>query len=326
MKVFVSRRIPRAGLDLLHEHDVEVYEGTMPIPRKLLLENVGKADALISLLSDRIDAELMDSAPRLKIVANYAVGYDNIDVEAATSRGIVVTNTPDVLTDATAELAWALMFAAARRLGEAERFTREARFWGWGPQLLLGRGFRGKTLGVVGAGRIGTRFALGSRGFEMKVLYYDSQRNETLEQELGARKVDLSFLMHDADFVSIHLPLNSQTRHLVDAHQLFRMKPTAVLVNTARGPVVDEQALIAALKGGKIFGAGLDVYEWEPDISSELLEMENVVLAPHIGSATHSARGAMAELCAYAVLKVSAGQIPSNIVNREAWLNRRVTP
>lgn len=323
MKIYVTRRIPDAGIKLLEGHEVDVYEGSTPIPRKLLAEKVADADALIPLLSDQIDAELMDAAPKLKVIANYAVGYDNVDIDAATKRGIVVTNTPDVLTDATAELAWALLFAAARRIGEAERFTRAGRFSGWGPMLLLGQGIRGKTLGVIGAGRIGTRFALGSRGFEMKVFYYDQERNETLEQELGAKKVDISYLMHEADFVSIHLPLTQETKHLIDAHQLFRMKPTAVLINTSRGPIVDEKALVAALRAGKLAVAGLDVYEREPDISAEFFEMESVVLAPHIGSATHGARSAMAELCAYAVLKVFGGEMPSNIVNREVWSKRR---
>lgn len=323
MKIYVTRRIPDAGIKLLEGHEVDVYEGSTPIPRKLLAEKVADADALIPLLSDQIDAELMEAAPKLKVIANYAVGYDNVDIDAATKRGIVVTNTPDVLTDATAELAWALLFAAARRIGEAERFTRAGRFSGWGPMLLLGQGIRGKTLGVIGAGRIGTRFALGSRGFEMKVFYYDQERNETLEQELGAKKVDISYLMHEADFVSIHLPLTQETKHLIDAHQLFRMKPTAVLINTSRGPIVDEKALVAALRAGKLAVAGLDVYEREPDISAEFFEMENVVLAPHIGSATHGARSAMAELCAYAVLKVFGGEMPSNIVNRDVWLKRR---
>lgn len=323
MRIYVTRRIPDAGIKLLEGHEVDVYEGSTTIPRKLLAEKVADAEALIPLLSDRIDAELMEAAPRLKVIANYAVGYDNVDIVAATKRGIVVTNTPDVLTDATAELAWALLFAAARRIGEAERFTRAGRFSGWGPMLLLGQGIRGKTLGVIGAGRIGTRFALGSRGFEMKVFYYDQERNETLEQELGAKKVDISYLMHEADFVSIHLPLTQETKHLIDAHQLFRMKPTAVLINTSRGPIVDEKALVAALRAGKLAVAGLDVYEREPDISAEFFEMENVVLAPHIGSATHGARSAMAELCAYAVLKVFGGEMPSNIVNREVWLKRR---
>ncbi len=323
MKIYVTRRIPDAGIKLLEGHEVDVYEGSTPIPRKLLAEKVADADALIPLLSDQIDAELMEAAPKLKVIANYAVGYDNVDIDAATKRGIVVTNTPDVLTDATAELAWALLFAAARRIGEAERFTRAGRFSGWGPMLLLGQGIRGKTLGVIGAGRIGTRFALGSRGFEMKVFYYDQERNETLEQELGAKKVDISYLMHEADFVSIHLPLTQETKHLIDAHQLFRMKPTAVLINTSRGPIVDEKALVAALRAGKLAVAGLDVYEREPDISAEFFEMENVVLVPHIGSATHGARSAMAELCAYAVLKVFGGEMPSNIVNREVWSKRR---
>lgn len=323
MRIYITRRIPEEGINALEGHEIEIFEDAMPVPRKTLSEKIKNADALVSLLSDRIDAELMDQAQALKVIANYAAGYDNIDIAEASRRGIVVTNTPDVLTDATAELAWSLLFAAARRIGEAERFTRAGRFIGWGPMLLLGQGIRGKTLGVIGAGRIGTRFALGSKGFEMKVLYYDEAENELLEKELGAARVDISILLHEADFVSIHLPLTRYTKHLIDAHQLFRMKPTAVLVNTARGPIVDEKALVAALKAGKLAAAGLDVYEWEPDITTDLLGMENVVLAPHIGSATYQARSAMAELCAYGILKVFAGQIPSNIVNRDAWLNRK---
>lgn len=323
MKIYVTRRIPPSGLEALSDHEIEVYEQPMPVPRAILAEKIRTADALIPLLSDRVDAELMDQASRLKIIANFAVGYDNIDVDAATKKGIVVTNTPDVLTDATAELAWALLFAAARRMGEGERFTREGRFNGWGPMLLMGQGIRGKTLGVVGTGRIGTRFALASKGFEMNVLYYDESPNEILEAELGAKKVDISYLMHTSDFISIHLPLTKYTKHLIDAHQLFRMKPTAVLINTARGAIVDEKSLVAALKAGTLAAAGLDVYEWEPDISPELLRLENVVVAPHIGSATYEARSAMSELCAYAVLKVFAGQIPSNILNRDVWMHRK---
>ncbi len=323
MRIYVTREIPRTGLDLLSAHSVGVYDGRTSMIKAFMKEAIADADALICLLSDRIDAEVLDAAPKLKIIANYAVGYDNIDVAEATRRGIVVANTPDVLTDATAELAWALLFAAARRIPEAHKLVREGRFNGWEPQLLLGQDIRGKTLGVVGAGRIGARFAMGARGFDMKVLYYNRSRNMELEAQTGATKVDISYLMHEADFISIHLPLNRDTKHLIDVHQLVRMKPSAVLINTARGAIVNESDLITVLKAGKIAAVGLDVYEWEPDISEELLKMENVVTLPHIGSATYQARNAMAELCAYAILKVFAGEIPSNIVNREVWLNRR---
>ncbi|MBD3286764.1 D-glycerate dehydrogenase [candidate division WOR-3 bacterium] len=323
MKIYVTRQIPQAGIEPLGEHEVEIYEGDTPIGHQELIEKVRGADAVIPLLTDELDADVLGYAKKLKVVANYAVGYDNIDIEEATERGIVVTNTPDVLTQATAELAWALLFASARRIGEGERLVRQGKFKGWSPTLLLGQGIRGKTLGVVGAGRIGTRFALISRGFEMKVFYYDEERNEELERELGAKKVDISYLLHACDYVSIHLPLTRFTRHLIDAHQIFRMKPTAVLVNTSRGAIIDEKALAAALRGGKLAAAGLDVYENEPEVAPELLKCDNAVLAPHIGSATHEARSRMAELCANAVLDVFAGRMPSNIVNAQVWADRR---
>ncbi|MBN2379813.1 D-glycerate dehydrogenase [candidate division WOR-3 bacterium] len=323
MKIYVTRRIPAQGITPLAEHEVEIHAEDTPVSHNELVEKIRTADALISLLTDEIDADILGYGKNLKVIANYAVGYDNIDIEEATERGIVVTNTPDVLTDATAEFAWTLLFAATRRLGEGERIARAGKFKGWAPTFLLGQGVRGKTLGVIGAGRIGTRFALMSKGFEMKVFYYDEERNDTLEQELDAKRVDISYLLHASDFVSIHLPLTRYTHHLIDAHQIFRMKSTAVLVNTSRGALVDEKALAAALKAGKIAAAGLDVFENEPQITPELLDTENVVLAPHIGSATHEARSAMAALCSKAVLSVFGGQMPSNIVNKEVWPKRR---
>jgi len=323
MKIYVTRQIPAAGIEPLSEHEVEVYAGEVPIGRNELIEKLRTVDAVIPLLTDELDADILGYAKNLKVIANYAVGYDNIDMEEATERGIVVTNTPDVLTDATAELTWALIFAASRRLGEAERLVRSGNFKGWAPTLLMGQGIRGKTLGIIGTGRIGTRVAQMSRGLDMKIFYYDENRNETLEKEMDAKKVDISYLLHACDYVSIHLPLTRFTRHLIDAHQMFRMKPTAVLVNTSRGAIIDEKALAAVLKGGKIAAAGLDVYENEPEVAPELLKCENAILAPHIGSATLEARSKMAELCATAILDVFAGRIPGNMVNKEVWPDRR---
>jgi len=268
-------------------------------------------------LTDTIDDEVLKAADRCKIFANYAVGYNNIDVESATRRKIIITNTPGVLTDATGDLAWALLFAVARRVVEADAFTRQGKFKGWAPQLFLGQDITGKTLGVIGAGRIGSNFAKKSKGFSMRILYYDVKRDLEFEQEAKAVFVDLDTLLKEADFVSIHVPLVPETRHLIGARELSLMKKNAILINTSRGPVVDEKALVNALKEGKIWGAGLDVYENEPDIEPELLNLANVVLLPHIASATYETRTKMALMAAENILAVFRGEIPPNIVNLE---------
>lgn len=289
---------------------LEIYEGPLPQPRERLLERVARADGLICSLFDRIDAELLSAAPNLHVVAQFGVGYDNIDIEAARKRRLTVTNTPDVLTEASADLAWALLLAAARRVGEGERLLRRGDWTGWEPGQLLGAQVSGATLGIVGAGRIGTATGLRARGFNMRVLYSSRSDSPTLESLAGARRTGLESLLRESDFVSIHVALTPETRHLLDANRLALMKPGAVLVNTARGAVVDEAALAEALSNGQLAAAGLDVYEHEPRVHPRLLELENVVLAPHLGSATRSTREAMGLLAARNLIAGLAGQTP----------------
>ena len=317
MKVFVTRRIPEEGLKLLEKEceEVEVFEHDRIPSKDEIKRGLKGKDGLLCLLTDRIDRDVISSNPKLRAISNYAAGYDNIDVDFATERGIVVTNTPDVLTEATAELAWALLLAVSRRIVEGDRFTREGRFRGWSPTLLLGKELSGKTLGVIGAGRIGTAFALKARCFGMKVLYYNRSRNEVLESRVGARKVDLESLLRESDFVSIHLPLTKETHHLIDYRKLCMMKRDAVIINTARGAIIKERDLIRALRERRIFGAGLDVYENEPEVAEELKEMENVVLLPHIGSATLETRTKMSLLAAENLVKALRGEVPKYCVN-----------
>ena len=317
--VFVTRMIPEPAIELLKKTcEVEVNGEDRVLKKDELLDKVKGKDAVLCLLTDTIDDEVLKAADRCKIFANYAVGYNNIDVESATRRKIIITNTPGVLTDATGDLAWALLFAVARRVVEADAFTRQGKFKGWAPQLFLGQDITGKTLGVIGAGRIGSNFAKKSKGFSMRILYYDVKRDLEFEQEAKAVFVDLDTLLKEADFVSIHVPLVPETRHLIGARELSLMKKNAILINTSRGPVVDEKALVNALKEGKIWGAGLDVYENEPDIETELLNLANVVLLPHIASATYETRTKMALMAAENILAVFRGETPPNIVNPDA--------
>ena len=321
MKVFVTRKLPEKGLEILYDEcdEVEVYPHDRIPSKEEVIEGLKGKDGLLCLLTDRVDRDVISSNPKLRAISNYAAGYDNIDVDEATRRGIVVTNTPDVLTNATAELAWALLFAVARRVVEGDKFTREGKFRGWAPMLLLGKELRGKTLGVIGAGRIGTAFALKAKCFDMKVLYYNRSRNEVLEKKLGARKVDLDTLLRESDFVSIHLPLTKETHHLIDYDKICLMKRDGIIVNTARGAVIKEKDLVRALKERKIFGAGLDVYENEPEVSEELKSLDNVVLLPHIGSATLETRTEMAVLAAENLIKALKGERPRYCVNPEVF-------
>ncbi|MBM4081170.1 MAG: D-glycerate dehydrogenase, partial [Planctomycetes bacterium] len=282
-----------------------------------LLKNVKGRDGVLCLLTDTIDAEVLDAAKGAKIFANYAVGFNNIDVKAATERGILITNTPGVLTDATADMAWALLFSAARRIVEGDKYTRAGKFKGWSPMLFLGGDITGKTLGIVGAGRIGAAMARRSVGFKMKVLYCDPTRNEELERELGAKQVDMPTLLKESDFVSVHVLLTPATRHLIGEKELGMMKPTAYLINTSRGPVVDEAALVKALEEKKIAGAGLDVYEDEPKLKPGLAKLPNAVIPPHIASATIWTRGKMAEMAATNLVAALKGERPPNLVNPE---------
>jgi lactate dehydrogenase-like 2-hydroxyacid dehydrogenase len=286
-----------------------------PITRKELLTGVRSSDGLLCLLTDRVDKAVMDAAPNLKVIANYAVGYDNIDVGYATQRKIMVTNTPRVLTNATAELTWALILAVARRVVEADGFLRSGRFKGWAPELFLGLELSGSTLGIIGAGRIGTRVAQISKGFELRLLYFDHKPNPILKEELGGRRVGLHTLLKDSDIISIHLPLTPKTHHLIAEAEFALMKQSAILINTARGPIIAEEALIRALKARMIAGAGLDVYEYEPKVSDELHHLENMVLLPHLGSATKKTRTEMAVMAAQSIIDALAGRRPKNLIN-----------
>ncbi|CAD5244548.1 Glyoxylate reductase [Thermococcus camini] len=321
-KVFITRAIPENGIELLREHfQVEVWDSEHEIPREVLLQKVREVDALVTMLSERIDKEIFDAAPKLRIVANYAVGYDNIDVEEATRRGIYVTNTPDVLTDATADFAWTLLLATARRLIEADRFTRSGEWKregiAWHPLMLLGYDVYGKTIGIVGFGRIGQAVAKRARGFGMRILYYSRGRKPEVEKELGAEFRPLDELLRESDFVVLAVPLTKETYRMIGERELKLMRKTAILVNIARGKVVDTEALVKALKEGWIAGAGLDVYEEEPYYNEELFSFDNVVLAPHIGSATYGAREGMAELVARNLIAFKNGEVPPTLVNKE---------
>jgi len=320
MKIFVTRRIPEKGLDLLRKyHDIQVNPENRVLEKHEIIKGVKGKDGLLCLLTDTIDKEIIESEPKLKMIANYAVGYNNIDIDAATAQGIPVSNTPGVLTDATSEMAWALLFSVARRIVESDQFTREGQFKGWDPMLLHGLDIKGKTLGVIGTGRIGTAFALKSKGFSMNVLYTDKERNPVLEEELQAEQVPLETLLQDADFISIHVPLIDETYHLIGEKEFRMMKKDAVLINTSRGLVVDEQALIQVLKEKRIFGAGLDVYEHEPEVPKELIKLDNVVLQPHSASATVNSRTGMAIMAAKNMIAGLKGETPPNCVNPEIF-------
>jgi glyoxylate reductase len=322
-RVFVTRRIPAAGLDRIVEAcNAEVWPGDLPPPHETLRDKVADCDGLVALLTDRIDPPLLDHAPRLKVVSNYAVGFNNIDVPAATQRGICVGNTPGVLTDATADMAFCLLIAAARRVVDSVDYTRAGSWKTWEPLGHLGQDLAGRTVGVIGMGRIGFAFARRCRlGWDMQVLYHDVYRNEKAEQELGARQVDLETLLAQSDFVSVHTDLNDKTRGLFNRDRFRQMKRTAVFINTARGPIVVEADLIEALRTGTIFAAGLDVTDPEPPpAGSPLFHTPNLVVAPHIASATVGTRDAMADICARNLLAGLRGEaLP-------AWVNPEVAP
>lgn len=317
-KVLVTRNIPRNAIDILQKKcQLEIYKSDEPIPPAILKEMIQNKEGIICLLSDKINNIVIDFAHNLKVISNFAVGYDNVDLKYATEKGIVVTNTPGVLTEATADLTWALILAVTRRVVEGDKMIRSGQFKGWGPLMLLGGDLLGKTLGIVGAGRIGTAVADRSMGWKMKVIYYDRNTNSYLEQKLDAKKVSLIKLLNESDVISIHLPLSRKTNHLFDGKMFEQIKPSAFLINTARGPIIDEQELVKVLQEKKIAGAGLDVYEFEPCVSEELLSMENVVLLPHIGSATKHTREKMARIAAENLLAVLEGKPPISIVNPE---------
>ncbi len=311
-RVFITRRIPEAGLrPVLEQTEADLWEDELPPPREELLQRVAGIDGLLSLLTDRVDDELLDAAgPQLKVVSNFAVGFDNIDVPACTRRGIPVGNTPGVLTETTADLAFALLMAVARRLPEAYDYVRAGRWQTWGPLLLLGRDINGATLGIVGFGRIGREMANRARGFGMRVLYHDPHpATPDEESELGARSVEMDRLLSESDFVSLHTNLSSETHHLLDAAAFARMKPGTIVINTSRGPVIDHEALYDALKSGHLFGAGLDVTDPEPlRADHPLLTLPNCLVVPHIASASEATRDRMAEMAAANLLAGLRGE------------------
>jgi glyoxylate reductase len=319
-KIVVTRRIPEPAVELLREAgDVWVSPDDRPLETNELHDAVKGADVAVTLLHDKVDDAFLDAAgDQLRAVCNVAVGFDNIDVPAATKRGVLITNTPGVLTEATADLAMTLILAATRRINEGERLLRAREPWSWHMFMLLGMGLQDKTLGVVGMGAIGQSLARRAKAFGMEIVYSDARpASEEVERELGARRVELDELLRTADVVSIHAPLMDETRHLINAESLGQMKETAYLVNSARGPIVDEAALVDALKAGKIAGAGLDVFENEPDVHPGLLELDNVVILPHLGSATIETRTAMGVLAAKNAIAVLNGDKPPTPVNPE---------
>ncbi len=318
-KLLVTRHIYPEAIDLLSGHaEIEYHDDSAGLSAQALRGALTDKQAVICQLTDTIDAAVIDAAINLKVIANVAVGFDNIDVPAASGKGIVVTNTPGVLTDTTADCAFALLMAAARRVTEAERFLREGHWHQWEIDLLVGRDVHHQTLGILGMGRIGRAVARRAGGFGMQILYHDALRVPAdTESELGLRFVDKETLLREADFVSVHVPLNEATRHYLGAPELALMKPGAILVNTSRGPVVDEKALAVALAEKRIAGAGLDVFEHEPEVEPGLLALDNVVIVPHIGSASIKTRTRMCTMAAENVLAVLSGSRPPNPVNPE---------
>lgn len=324
-RAYVCRVIPEPALEIVRAAaETRVWDREdVPPPRDVLLREASGCDGLLTLLTDRVDEELLAGSPRLRVVANMAVGYDNIDVPAATRHGVIVTNTPEVLTETTADFAFALLMAAARRVAEGDRFTRAGQWQTWAPLLLAGQDVHHATLGLVGLGRIGSAVARRARGFEMRVLYYDPIRRPDLEQSLGIEFRELNEVLRESDFISVHVPLMPETRHLIGAEQFRMMKPTAVFVNAARGPVVDEAALVEALRSRTIYAAGLDVYEKEPlSPDSPLLQLDNVILAPHIASASIPTRTRMATLAAENLAAVLQGSRPPTPVNPDVLEKR----
>ena len=317
-KILITRTLPEEALVLAQARaTVDLYRGPQPLPKAELISRLRDRAGLVCLITETIDAEVL-SAPALKVVANVAVGYNNIDVAAATARGIVVTNTPDVLTETTADFAWALLMAVARRVVEGDQYVRAGKFTQWEWELLWGTDVHGKTLGILGFGRIGKAMARRARGFGMRVLYHDTVRADAAaERELGATYVDKATLLKESDFVTLHALLSPETRHLIGAAELRQMKRTAYLINASRGPCVNEADLAQALKEGRIAGAGLDVYEEEPKVQPGLLSLPNVVLAPHIASASRETRLRMATLAVENCLAVLEGKTPLTPVNPE---------
>lgn len=322
-RIFVTRRLPKGAMQVLEDKfDVQCNPHDRVLSREELLAGVNQKDGILPLLTDRIDDEVLEAAgSQLKIVANYAVGYNNIDVPACTKRRIPATNTPGVLTDTTADLAMTLLLAVARKVVPADSYARTGKYTGWAPLLFLGNDVHHKTLGIMGLGRIGFAVAKRASGFDMKILYHDAMRaNSDLEERVGAKFVDKSTLLAESDFVSLHVPLSPETRHFMGGPELEAMKSSAYLINTSRGEVVDEKALVKALQQGQIAGAGLDVFEFEPAIEKELTLMDNVVILPHIASASIETRTKMGLVAAENLISVLInGQRPPNCINPEVF-------
>lgn len=316
-KVYVTRRIPEAGLNVLRQAaEVKIWDGELPPPYEVILEEIKEIDGIVCLLTDKIDRKAIETAKHLKVIGNYAVGFDNIDIQAATEKGIMVTNTPGVLTETTADLAFTLMMATARRIVESINYVKAGRWKTWGPLLLLGQDIFGATLGLIGLGRIGLAMAKRARGFDMNILYFGNHRNEEAEKQFGLKYVTMEELLGKSDFISLHVPLTEQTKGLINKKTLSMMKKTAVLINTARGPIVNEEDLYQALKNGVICGAGLDVMSPEPpELSNPLLALDNVIVVPHIASASVATRTKMAVMVAQNVVAGLQGVRPSNLVN-----------
>lgn len=324
MKILVTRKIPGRALEKLKGHEVVTWEFDRVMTPQEILEYGPSTDAVLTLLTDRWTAEMMDAFPRLKVIANYAVGFDNIDLAVATERGIVVTNTQsEEISESVAEFTWTLLLALSRRMVEGHEFAVKGAYRGWEPDIFLGRDVYGKTLGIVGLGRIGSMVARRAGGFKMKVLYNTRNRDREAEKSLGVEYRELDQLLGESDYVTLHVPLNDETKHLIDEDSLAKMKPGSYLINTARGGVVDEHALADALRSGHLAGAALDVHEAEPSMNPELMQMENVILTPHIASATVEVREKMTEQAVDAILKTLAGEMPETIVNKEVWEKRR---
>lgn len=317
--IYITSEIPEKGLEILKkEFEIKTNNSRKSLTKNELIAEAKEADAILPLLSDEIDAQVMDQLENLKVIANYAVGYNNIDVQAATKRNIIVTNTPDVLTETTADLTWGLLLAAARRIVETDKILRNGNFEGWAPKVLLGKEVNHKTLGIIGLGRIGKAVAKRAQGFNMKVLYNKRNRlNKKIEEKLDVEYRDFENILKEADYISINTPLNKSTYHLFGAKEFSIMKNDGILINTGRGPIINEKELVKALENEEIGGAGLDVYENEPEVEEGLLKFENVVLTPHIGSATYQARNKMAELAAKGAVAGYKRKNISNIVNKE---------
>ena len=326
-KIFVSRKIPGDFIEKLKVdgNEVTVSDFNRPLTQAELLDKSKGMDAILCLLTDRIDGDLIDAiGPQLKIVSNYAVGFDNVDVKALTDRGVPITNTPsDEVNESVAEHTWALMLALARRIVEADEATRRGAYKGWEPDIFLGHNVVGKTLGIVGLGRIGSMVARKAQGYKMTVLYNKREPDPKAEAELGVKFVTLDDLYAQSDFVSLHVPLTEETRHMINKDAFAKMKTGAFLVNTARGPVVDERDLVEAVRSGKLGGAALDVFDNEPNIAPEFYDAPNVITTPHIASATWEARNKMGEQAIASILDTLAGIKPENLVNPEVWPTRR---